>query len=118
MDEAERKALIREVFNTIADGYDRPALRFFPVSALHLTQYLNPSDNDHILDVATGTGSVALTIADEIPTGHVTGIDMSEGMLANAATKAAEQDITNVTFDLMDMTNIQYPDYHFDGAKH
>jgi len=117
MDDSERKALIREIFNTIADGYDRPALRFFPVSALHLTQYLNPSDNAHILDVATGTGSAALAIADEIPKGHVTGIDLSEGMLARATVKAAEQDITNVTFDRMDMTNIQYPDNHFDGAS-
>ena len=117
MDDSERKAQIREVFNTIADGYDRPALRFFPVSALHLSQYLNPADNAHILDVATGTGSVALTIANEIPTGHVTGIDLSEGMLAKASAKAAEQDITNVTFNLMDMTNIQYPDNHFDAAS-
>ncbi len=117
MNDSERKAQIRDVFNTIADGYDRPAMRFFPVSALHLTKYLSPADNAHILDVATGTGCVALTIADEIPAGHVTGIDLSEGMLANANTKAAEQDIKNISFKLMDMSNIQYPNNHFDGAS-
>jgi len=117
MDESERKAQIRNIFNTIADGYDRPALRFFPISALHLAQYLQPADSAHILDVATGTGSVALTIANEIPAGHVTGIDLSEGMLANASAKAIDQDIKNVSFELMDMTDIQYPDNHFDGAS-
>ena len=37
---------------------------------------------DHILDVATGTGDLALTIQKRLHPEHITGIDISEGMLA------------------------------------
>ena len=117
MDETERKAIITKTFNTIATGYDRPALRFFPLSAQHLAKYLAPQSNAHILDVATGTGTVALAIAKHVPTGHVTGIDLAEGMLAQAMTKADLQGVGNTSFLSMDMLKLTFPDNHFDGAS-
>ncbi len=45
-----------------------------------------------VLDVGTGTGAVALAIADEHPDAHVTSIDISEEALALAAENVARTD--------------------------
>jgi len=53
---------------------------------------------DHVLDVATGTADLALTIQKLIKPKHITGIDISEGMLAigrkKIEKKGLEQQIT------------------------
>lgn len=52
--------------------------------------------DDVVLDLGTGTGAVALALASEAD--RVIGRDVSEGMLAQARTKAAEADIESVVF--------------------
>lgn len=116
MDETQRKEFIRQTFNTVAPGYDRPALRFFPESAAHLVDQLQLAGHEHVLDVATGTGAVALSLAHCLPEGQVTGIDMSDGMLRQAAGKAAERGLGNVVFQAMDMTDLDFPPDRFHCA--
>lgn len=116
MDEQERKQLYKKTFNTIAEGYDNDALRFFTASARHLAAYLALTDDEHILDVATGTGNAALTIAKDLPRGQVTGIDFAENMLDRARRKQATWGIANAEFIEMDMQAISFPDRHFDAA--
>lgn len=116
MNEAERKEFIRQTFNTVAPGYDRPALRFFRDSAAELVGQLAVTGNERVLDVATGTGAVALALARCLDRGHVTGVDMAEGMLQQANAKAADQGLRNVAFKAMDMTALDLPPAHFDCA--
>jgi len=116
MKEKEVKEFFRKTFNAVSAVYDNPAMRFFPESAARILSYLNLEGDEHILDVATGTGIVALTLAGMLPNGHVTGIDYSNGMLLQANRKKTEFDIHNVSFSEMDMQSIAYPDYHFDVA--
>ncbi len=116
MDEEERKSKIRETFNTVSDGYDKRALRFFADSANQLATYLSLEGDEQLLDVATGTGSNALVLARHLPSGHVTGIDFSEGMLKQARTKANLAAIQNVEFVEMDMQRLSFPDNQFDVA--
>lgn len=116
MDETQRKEFIRQTFNTVAPGYDRPALRFFPESAAQLVELLELAGHEHVLDVATGTGAVALSLAHCLPQGRVTGIDMSEGMLHQAAGKAAARGLGNVVFQAMDMTDLAFPPDRFHCA--
>ena len=59
----EQTQHIAAVFNRVALGYDRPALRFFPYSADKMIARLNPKPGEKLLDVATGTGAVALAAA-------------------------------------------------------
>ena len=89
MDERERRKMMRETFDTVSPGYDNPALRFFVESARHLAGYLEGLGSGRVLDAATGTGNVAMEIARRYPGLHVTGIDLSPGMLAQARAKAA-----------------------------
>ena len=44
-----------------------------------------------ILDMATGTGDLAIELARHIPGAHVTGVDLSDRMLAEARRKVAAQ---------------------------
>ena len=105
-----------ETFNAVSTGYDTPALRFFSESAKCMAGYLDSSDITRVLDVATGTGNLALQIAGTYPRMHVTGIDFSAGMLAQARAKAGTGNIPNVEFLEMDMHEIDLPDGHFDAA--
>ena len=116
MDDRERKYKIKETFNNVSSGYDKPALRFFGLSAEHLANRMGFAGDECILDVATGTGAVALACARQLGKGHVTGIDLSEGMLDQARSKTTAQGLDNLTFSCMDLEAMRFPPATFDGA--
>lgn len=115
MDEQQRKTLLKQTFDTVAEGYDSPALRFFPASAEHMAGLLNLSGNEHVLDVACGTGNAALAIARKLPAGRVTAVDFSPGMLNRARQKAASAGIGNIEFVERDMQALGFA-REFDAA--
>lgn len=116
MREQQRKVMIKDTFNTVAGGYDNRALRFFLESAKHLAAHLDLKGHESVLDVATGTGYAALAIAKNLAQGHVTGIDFSAGMLAQARAKALAANIHNASFTEMDMQALDFQQHHFDAA--
>ena len=116
MDDHDIKEYFKNTFNTVAQGYDNSALRFFPESGARLPVYLGLEGGEHVLDVATGTGATALALAAALPRGTVTGIDFSAGMLERAGTKIADLGVGNVQLHEMDMQEITFPDRHFDAA--
>ena len=68
-----------------------------------------------VLDVATGTGLFALEAAKRVgPAGSVLGVDISEGMLAEANRKVAETELRNVDFALGDAEQLELPHTSFD----
>jgi len=116
MGNIELKELYKNTFNAVSEGYGHSAMRFFSTSAKHVASYLSLNGDEHVLDVATGTGYVALNIAKKLSDGQVTGIDFSEGMLAQAVKNRNEQGVQNVTFIEMDMQAIDCQDNFFDAA--
>jgi ubiquinone/menaquinone biosynthesis C-methylase UbiE len=116
MDSETLKSKMIETFNTVAAGYDTRALRFFSKSAKCMARYLAARDIRRVLDIATGTGNLALEIARTFPDAQVTGIDFSPGMLAQARLKAKKKGIGNAEFVEMDMHKITLPDGYFDAA--
>lgn len=77
-----------------------------------LIRALKPKKYEVALDVATGTGFTAVALAGLA--GHVTGMDMTDEMLAQAERLARERSLTNVRFELGDALKISYPNSSFD----
>jgi ubiquinone/menaquinone biosynthesis C-methylase UbiE len=72
---------------------------------------------DAVLDIGTGTGSLALRLAQNRGC-RVVGLDPSPGMIAEARRKATDGGWLNVTFDVAEapFLAIPYPDSAFDAV--
>ncbi len=116
MDEQQHKAILKQTFDTVAAGYDSKALRFFPASAEHMATTFGFRGDEHVLDVACGTGNASLAIARRLTRGRITGVDFSSAMLDQARRKAELSKTDNVTFHERDMQDLGFPDDHFDAA--
>lgn len=112
----DRKLMIKQAFDTVASGYDHPSLPFFPETASRMLKGLQPVAGAKILDVCTGTGAVALQAAEQFASCHITGIDLSPGMLQQAKHKAEQKKLANVDFVEMDLDHLAFPPAHFDAV--
>ena len=112
----DRKKMIQNGFDNVAAGYDHPSLSFFPETAKRLVEHLELEPDQHLLDVCTGTGVVALRAAEKLIRGRVTGIDLSSGMLQQAKNKAAEKNLQNTLFKQMDLEQPELDAATFDIA--
>src|SRR5581483_12061755 len=87
------EAQVRAMFDRIAGLYDR--MNTVMTAGLHrrwrrrAAELAEVSPGDRVLDVATGTGDLALELAARVaPDGEVVGIDFSQRMLDLARAKA------------------------------
>ena len=82
-------------YDQMASGYARfwaPVLRAAAEGVLdHLAAYVDGRRGAELLDVGTGTGTLAIAALERWPSIRVTGIDPSGGMLEVAGTTAAER---------------------------
>ena len=82
-------------YDLMAEGYARfwaPVIRPAAVQVLELVApVLDARDEAHVLDVGSGTGSLAIATLQRWPRHHVTGIDPSGGMLEVARSTADDQ---------------------------
>jgi demethylmenaquinone methyltransferase/2-methoxy-6-polyprenyl-1,4-benzoquinol methylase len=120
---AESKALgSGQMFDGIAARYDfvnrvislgiDQSWRRRTVSALRLP------DGARVLDLATGTGDLALLIARAVPTARVVGLDPSQNMLAVARTKLEKAGLSErVELVIGDAESLPFADATFDGVS-
>lgn len=72
---------------------------------------------DKALDLATGTGDLAIMIARRVPGVHVTGVDPSTGMLGVGMRKVAETRLQDqVSLQVGDAQALPHEDNSFDGT--
>lgn len=72
---------------------------------------------DHALDLATGTGDLAIMIARRVPGVRVTGVDPSTGMLGVGMRKVADARLQDhVSLHVGDAQALSYADNSFDGT--
>jgi cyclopropane fatty-acyl-phospholipid synthase-like methyltransferase len=83
-------------FDEQADSYDDSGSEEYRACASLVIDHATPGPDDTVLDLGTGTGAIALALADDAD--RVIGRDISEGMLAQAREKAAERGIGHVEF--------------------
>ncbi|MCR4300577.1 MAG: class I SAM-dependent methyltransferase [Sulfuricaulis sp.] len=115
MNEADLRARVISVFNLVAAGYDNPALRFFPFCADRLVRHINPMPGSKLLDVATGTGVVALAAAQAVgEQGRVMAIDLAESMLDRLQEKVVKFGVQNIDLHVMDVSSLEFRRDYFD----
>jgi ubiquinone/menaquinone biosynthesis C-methylase UbiE len=109
-----RKSAVSAVFDRVCQDYDHPALRFFPFTAERMVTQLQPRSGWKVLDVATGTGALAVALAQAVGEGgRVMGIDLSEGMLTGAEHNIQKMAITNVDLFQMDAEEPEFRSNYF-----
>lgn len=112
----DEKAAISNVFNLVAKKYDNPSLRFFPASANKIVNYIKIKPGDKVLDIATGTGMVAMAAAHCLNNnGRVQAIDLSENILEQAQQNVKHAGLNNVDFQIMDAENLEFESDYFDA---
>ena len=95
------------VFNLVASHYDNPSMRFFPFCADRLISHLRLAPDAKVLDVATGTGVVAMAAAQALgPQGRVQAIDLAEDMLNKAMANFQRAGLSNIDFHVMDAESL------------
>jgi ubiquinone/menaquinone biosynthesis C-methylase UbiE len=68
----------------------------------------------HVLDLGTGTGVVALALAERYPEADVVGIDLSPAMIDEARRKVPVELAGRVDFEVGDASALDCPDAAFD----
>lgn len=89
-DDRDKGDQVKDMFDNIAPAYDfmnramtlgiDKLWRRKAVSMIKKHYEAFP-DSYHILDIATGTGDLAIMMADAMPRSMITGVDLSEGMI-------------------------------------
>src|SRR5215813_5388978 len=102
----------------ILDQFSRQAVPFSTAPGIKDEQALRliieaagAGPSDTVLDVACGGGIVVCAFAKVVK--HATGIDLTPAMLERARAYAAEQGVTNVTWQQGDVLPLPYPDASF-----
>lgn len=98
-----------------AEGYAKSKIRDERAyeKKLEITQALFPAEAQ-VLEIACGTGTTALRHAPYVK--HYLATDISKKMLEIAQGKAADQGITNVTFEQQDISNAALPSNAYDAV--
>jgi len=103
----------------IVDQFTRQAAQFAQSATARSEQILErilrmarPGPADEALDVACGPGLLVCALAKRVQ--HATGIDLTPAMLEQARKTEQEQGLTNVTWEIGDVTALPYPDGRFE----
>lgn len=111
---------VRQMFDSIAGHYDlMNTVMTFGLHRLWRDKALRmlPENAARILDVATGTGDVAFRLHHLYPDAKITGIDLSEGMLDMARSKAKERKTgKEVEFVCADSLDLPFGTASFDAV--
>jgi demethylmenaquinone methyltransferase/2-methoxy-6-polyprenyl-1,4-benzoquinol methylase len=102
---------ISSSYDLLADSNERPA-RIAGLEALAL------KPGEQVLEIGFGTGNEIFDLADKVgPSGKVSGIDVSPGMLAVAQRKLAQRpSSTPIDLKVADARKLPFADASFDAA--
>lgn len=95
MPNAGKKEEVKRMFDNIAPTYDRLnhilSLSIDRIWRRRVMRIVRRGHPHQILDLATGTGDLAILMAKRMPHARVMGVDLSENMLAEASEKVRRQ---------------------------
>ena len=111
---------VKTMFDSIAHSYDKLNItlsfgidRLWRRKALASLKRFAPKS---ILDVATGTGDLAILAYKKLSPDKITGIDLSEGMLEIGRDKVKAENLQDkITLECQDCLNLDFEDNTFDA---
>lgn len=119
--EGSKKEQVSEMFDRIAPRYD--VVNRFLSAGIDLSwrkkaiALFKKDGPGNLLDVATGTADMAIMAARSLPVEKITGIDISEGMLAIGRAKVEKEGLQNViSLQRGDSETINFGSGTFEGV--
>jgi len=118
VDEREKARRVRAVFDSVAPRYD--LMNDLMSAGLHrcwkayTVMVANPQPGQRVLDIAGGTGDMALAIAPKVqPGGMVVHTDINESMLREGRNRLLDRGLALPTV-VCDAEQLPFPGGHFD----
>lgn len=107
------KQQIADLYSARSHKYDEGD--WHPRIAHRLVEHAHIERGQYVLDIATGTGMVAIEAAQIVGAeGRVIGVDISSGMLEQAERKVKALGLNNIEFQLSDAEALNFPANSFD----
>lgn len=118
--DAGKKVQVTQMFDNISENYDTMnRVITFGMDLKwrkNMLKIIADQQPDSILDIATGTGDMAIQFTKTTAT-KIIGLDISTGMLDVAKKKSAKLELNDkLTFEIGDAENLPYSDATFDIA--
>ena len=120
-DKEQKGTQVRRMFDAIADTYDMLnhtlSFGFDKGWRRKAIAFLRPLQPKLLLDIATGTGDLAIQISETFSEAQVIGADISEGMMNVARQKAKKKSLEKqLSFEQQDCTKLTFTDNQFDAV--
>lgn len=121
MTQKGKKEQVKNMFNRIAGKYD--FLNHFLSAGIdvywrnRLVKLLKRKQPETILDIATGTGDLAIAISKKLPKAQIIGADISEKMLEVGQNKIIKKNLQDsIVLEEGDSEALKYEDEYFDAV--
>ena len=112
-----KKLGVKEYFDKYAKHYetqDRESFLWYNWFIDNIMKECMPVRGNRILDLGTGSGIIAIRLAERAPYCRVIGIDVSNEMLKFAEKKARDKGLTNIEFRTMEIEDMDLQDHSLD----
>lgn len=115
-----KKKQVTQMFDNISKEYDGLnrviSLGIDQSWRKNVVNIVNSIHPESILDIATGTGDLAIMMAEKTNAPKITGLDISEGMLNVGREKVAQKKLSNrIELVVGDSENLPFNDNSFDA---
>ncbi len=117
----DKKAQVEQMFDTISGEYDQ-LNRVISFGAdlrwrKKVVRYVAEHKGQRLLDIATGTGDLAIAFAQKTKANEIVGLDLSQGMLNQAIEKVKGRPYADrLRFVKGDSEALAFDDNHFDAV--
>ena len=116
----EKARLVRDLFGRVAPRYD--VMNDLMSAGVHrlwksdMIAWLRPRPGQYVVDVAGGTGDIALRLFDRMPGGRIVVCDVSAEMLSRGRDRALDQGYGDgITWTCGDAETLPFVDASFDA---
>lgn len=106
------KQIVQSLFGASADAYVTSSVHAKGASLHRLVELLRPQPDWRVLDLATGAGHAAFTLAPLVAS--VVATDITPQMLQKTAVGAQERGLTNLSVETADVDDLPFGDQEFD----